>query len=114
MEPTIESLPTWVRYLVYVSIAAGTLKALHIGWLIQRIAKELKTNGGESVKDKVNAAAQDSEEALKLTKKLNRKVGVLNRKGQEQERRISNVESSLGKLSIAIRDKIQSDDHTDI
>ena len=73
-------MPYWVQVIVGVAgviiAVGGASKVLH-AWgktlkhavaNIQAIAKELTPNGGGSVKDKVNQAAADSNDALALTR----------------------------------------------
>lgn len=79
--------PTVIKWLVWASVGVAAIISIwkNLGSKIVQdlIQRELTTNGGTSVKDKVNSAAKDSKEDLELTKGLARRVEILEHEATE-------------------------------
>lgn len=101
MDPTTAidpGMPTGLKFLMYLVFGLYAIKQGYDVWAAREIKKELSTNGGESVKDKVNQAAKDSKKAAEDSQTALGLFAAMSQTLRATNRRIRTSIKELGQL----------------
>lgn len=104
-----------IKWIIWLAMASAAITVLYRNlktWgILERVARELQPNGGNTLKDKVNAAAKDSKDTLELVQDLEGRINSHEKKFASHGRAMKSIKKSV--LSMASRiDKHEKDMET--
>jgi hypothetical protein len=118
-------MPQPLKYLIWAAVglaAMGTIwKVIQGHEILKIVLKELTTNSGSSMKDKLDQAAKDSKEALDVSrealevcKRLDPKVTAIVRHQRMMDQELSGVREGLSQVKTTIARQIIHTVHNDM